>query len=71
MLSFVVIGCAFGWEHYLENKTDYPPILRTSLLTRKAGRFALVCFVIVSLFLSAPDKVMLTLFSTVLLHGGK
>jgi hypothetical protein len=48
ILSFVVIGGALGWQHYLESKTGFPPLLRTSILLRSKGKFIAVCFVIVS-----------------------
>ncbi|KAJ9126373.1 hypothetical protein QFC24_002110 [Naganishia onofrii] len=32
VLAPVAIGCAFAWERYLELRTNYPPVLRTSIL---------------------------------------
>jgi hypothetical protein len=46
-LSFVTIGCALGWQSYLEERTNFPPIIRPSLMTRRKGKLTLVCLVIV------------------------
>lgn len=51
VLSFFCVVVALVWQHYLECKTDFPPVIRTSILTRRRGRLALVCFVIVRAFL--------------------
>jgi hypothetical protein len=47
VLSFVTLGCAVGWQSYLEKRTHFPPILRPSLFTKKKGKLTLVCLVIV------------------------
>ncbi|KAJ9099816.1 hypothetical protein QFC21_003816 [Naganishia friedmannii] len=48
VLSFVLVGSALCWQWYLEHETTFPPVIRTSVLTRSRGKLALVCFVVVS-----------------------
>lgn len=48
VLSFALLSSALIWQWYLERKTTFSPIIRTSVLTRSKGKLALVCFVVVS-----------------------
>jgi hypothetical protein len=49
--SVIVIGGAVVWECYLESKTDFPPILRMSVISRHRGRLGIMLFVTVSVCL--------------------
>jgi hypothetical protein len=45
--GIVVLSVAIAWERYLERKTQFPPILRPSILSRNHGRVAIVICVTV------------------------
>lgn len=40
IVSIFGIGCFIAWEHYLETKTNFPPLMRLTLWTRAKGKFA-------------------------------
>ncbi|KAG8957580.1 hypothetical protein FRC00_003783 [Tulasnella sp. 408] len=40
IVSILGIGCFIAWEHYLETKTTFPPLMRLTLWTRANGKFA-------------------------------
>lgn len=48
VLSFVLLSLAVAWAYYLEKKTQFPPIMRISIITRHHYRVAVVYFVVVS-----------------------
>jgi hypothetical protein len=48
VVSIVFVAGALIWQWYLETKTNFPPVLRVSILTRRKCRLALVCFDVVS-----------------------
>ncbi|KAJ9098212.1 hypothetical protein QFC21_004541 [Naganishia friedmannii] len=45
VVSVLFIGVAVAWQYYLEFKTDFPPILRMSILSMHRGTVGILLFV--------------------------
>ena len=54
VVSVVLISLAVAWQYYLEFKTNFPPILRMSILSRRKGTVGILLFVTVCFSLSTP-----------------
>ncbi|KAJ1307526.1 hypothetical protein OPQ81_001624 [Rhizoctonia solani] len=46
VVSILLLGCFVAWEHYLETRTTYPPLMRLGLWTRAKGKFAAIQLVV-------------------------
>ncbi|CAE6451293.1 unnamed protein product [Rhizoctonia solani] len=46
VISILLLGCFVYWEHYLETRTNRPPLMRLGLWTRAKGKFAAIQLVV-------------------------
>ncbi|KAH7332782.1 MFS general substrate transporter [Rhizoctonia solani] len=46
VISVLLLGCFIYWEHYLETRTNRPPLMRLGLWTRAKGKFAAIQLVV-------------------------
>lgn len=58
IVSACLIASAVAWQYYLELKTDYPPILRMSIISRHKGRLGIILFITVSCSKSVTEQLV-------------